>query len=197
MSLASAPSSTWEMLTAVGTLALAFVTAVSTRIAVWLPRIEARHRRREAKATEQRKCDVADMQLKSWVERSESGRVVHVGWPWWYPIKPVLGKLVSVRGAYEATSFGAESENQVRMAFEPDEPRDDMWFLLFYDPEGNRRILLSTFPRDGIFGTFVSQVYPAPYDEDPTFLAMEKCPEIEKGFADDIARSSQDSPANE
>jgi hypothetical protein len=57
-----------------------------------------------------------------------------------------------------------------------------MWFLLFYDPEGNRRILLSTFPRDGIFGTFVSQVYPAPYDEDPTFLAMEKCPEIEKGL---------------
>jgi hypothetical protein len=37
--------------------------------------------------------------------------------------KPVLGKLVSVHGAYEATSFGAESENQVRMAFEPDEPR--------------------------------------------------------------------------
>jgi hypothetical protein len=91
MSLASAPSSTWEMLTAVGTLALAFVTAVSTGIAVWLPRMEARHRRREAEATEQRKCDVADMQLKSWVERSESGRVVHVGWPWWYPIRPVLG----------------------------------------------------------------------------------------------------------
>jgi hypothetical protein len=118
-------------------------------------------------------------------------------WPSWYPIRPVLGKLVSVRGAYEATSFGAESENQVRMAFEPDEPRDDMWFLLFYDPEGYRRILLSTFPRDGIFGTFVSRVYPAPYDEDPTFLAMEKCPEIEKRFADDIARSSQDSPGNE
>jgi len=66
-------------------------------------------------------------------------------------------------------------------------------FMLFYDPESNRRILLSTFPRDGIFGTFVSQVYPAPYGEEPTFLAME----IGKRFADDIARSSQDYPGNE
>jgi hypothetical protein len=72
-----------------------------------------------------------------------------------------------------------------------------MWFLLFYDPEGNRRILLSTFPSDGIFGAITSQVYPAPYDKDPTFLAWEKCPEIEKRFADDIARNSQDSPGNE
>jgi hypothetical protein len=30
--------------------------------------MEAKHMRREAKATEQRKCDVADMQLKSWAE---------------------------------------------------------------------------------------------------------------------------------
>jgi hypothetical protein len=109
----------------------------------------------------------------------------------------VLGKLVSVRGAYEATSFGAESENQVRMALEPDEPRDDIWFLLFYYAEGNRRILLSTFPRDGIFGTFVSQVYSAPNNQHLTFLAMEKCPAIEKRFADDIAPSSQNSPGNE
>ena len=73
-----------------------------------------------------------------------------------------------------------------------------MWFLLFYESESIRRILLSTFPQDGVFGTFVSQVYPAPYDEDPTFLAMGgECPEIAKRFADDIARSSQDSPGNE
>ncbi len=197
MSPVGDPSSTWDMLTAVGTLSLAFVTAVSTGIAVWLPRVQARSQRRRAEATEQRKCNVADIQLKSWVEQSDSGRVVHVGWPSWYPIRPVLGKLVSVRGAYEATSFDAESENQVRMAFEPDEPRDDMWFLLFFDPEGNRRILLSTFPSDGIFGTIVSQVYPAPYDKDPTFLAMDKCPEIAKRFADGISQSNRDSPGNE
>lgn len=194
MSVANDPSSTWDMLTAVGTLALAFVTVLSTGVAVWLPRIEARREMRQAQATEQRKCDVANMQLTGWEEQSDSGRVVHVGWPSWYPIRPVLGKLVSVHGAYEGTSLGAEAENQVRLAFEPDDPQHDMWFLLFYDPEGNRRILLSAFPRNGII---FSQVYPAPYDVDPTFLAMDKCREIEKRFDDDIARSSRDSPGNE
>lgn len=195
MSAAGDPSSTWDMLTAVGTLALAFVAALSTGVAVWLPRVEERRERRRSEAAERRKCDVASMQFWSFDERSDSGRFVHVGWPSWYPIRPVLGKLVSVRGAYEATSFGAEGENRVLTAFEPDEPRDDMWFLLFYDPEGVRRILVSSFPRNG---AIVNRVYPAPYEIDPTSLAMGKiCPEIEKRFADDIARSSRDSTGDE
>jgi hypothetical protein len=53
------------MLTAIGTLALAFVTAISVGIALWLPRIEARWQQKQAKAIEQGKCNVANIQLKS------------------------------------------------------------------------------------------------------------------------------------
>jgi hypothetical protein len=90
MTAASDPSSTWNMLTAIGTLALAFVTVFSTGIAVWLPRTEARRQQNRAEATEQRKCNVADIQLKSWSEQSDSGRIVHVGWPSWYSVRPVV-----------------------------------------------------------------------------------------------------------
>jgi len=181
------------MLTAIGTLALAFVTVFSTGIAVWLPRTEARRQQNRAEATEQRKCNVADIQLKSWSEQSDSGRIVHVGWPSWYSVRPVMGSLVSAHGAYPGTLSREEDECQVRLVFEPDDPQHDMWLLLFYDPEGNRRILLTAFPRDG---HGFSQVYPAPYDEDPTILAIGKCPEIEKHFAE-IALGSRVSSGDE
>jgi hypothetical protein len=193
MSAASDPSSTWNMLTAIGTLALAGVTVISTGIALWLPRREARGQQKQAKAIEQSKCNVADIQLKSWSEQSGNGRIVHVGWPSWYPVRPVMGSLVSAHGAYPGTLSREENECQVRLVFEPDDPQHDMWFLLFYDPEGNRRILLSAFLRNG---HGFSQVYPAPYNQDPTFLAIGKCPEIEKHF-DEIARGRRDLPGNE
>ena len=47
-----------------------------------------------------------------------------------------------------------------------------MWFLLFFDPEGNRRVLLSSFPDE--HGSFLSQVYPAPYEEDLLTLAISR-----------------------
>ena len=78
------------MFTAIGTLALASVTAISVGIALWLPRTEARRQQKQAKAIEQSKCNVANIQLKSWSEQSDSGRVVHVAWPPWYPIRPVM-----------------------------------------------------------------------------------------------------------
>lgn len=93
---------------------------------------------------------------------------------------------MSAHGAYAETLPREEYECQVRLVFEPDDPQHDMWFLLFYDPEGNRRILLSAFLRNG-HGH--SQVYPAPYDKDPTFMAIDKCPEIEKHL-DEIARDT-------
>jgi hypothetical protein len=90
MRAAGDPSSTWDMLTAIGTLSLAFVTAISVGIALWLPQIQARGQQRRANAAEQRKCNVANMQLIGWQEQSNSGRVVHVTWPSWYPIRPVM-----------------------------------------------------------------------------------------------------------
>ena len=177
------------MLTAIGTLALALVTAISTGIALWLPRAEARGQQKKAKETEQLKCNVANIQLKAWSEQSGDGRVVHVAWPGWYPVTPVMGKLVSAHGAHAETAPSEEYPFQVRLAFDPDDPQHDMWFLLFFDPEGNRRILLSAFPRNG---HAFSQVYPAPYDEDPTFLAIAKSQKI-KEHLDAVSCSRRDS----
>lgn len=75
MSLAADPSATWDMLTAIGTLALAAVTAISTGMAVWLPRFEARRQQRRADERDRHKCGVANMQLKEWSEQSDNGRI--------------------------------------------------------------------------------------------------------------------------
>lgn len=89
-----------------------------------------------------------------------------------YPVRPVACGLVKNSGGAGVMDIKLESPNQAILEWDGCEPGFDMWFLLFFDPEGNRRVLLSSFPDE--HGSFLSQVYPAPYEEDPLTLAISR-----------------------
>lgn len=170
---------TWDAWTAIGTLALAAVTAVSTGVAVWLPRRDERRKQKAAEELDLNKCLTANMQMRNWVEPLPNDRwVVHLQAEAGYPIRAVQGGMLGRAAAISGIAVTADMNGNPAFLLDRDGgTRLDQWYVVFFDPEGNRRILISYFPGAAANG---QDVFPAPYERDVTSLAMEKGSELRK-----------------
>ena len=170
--------------TAIGTLALAGMTAVSTGLAVWLPRWDERRKRKAAAELDLNKCLTANMQMRNWVEPLPNDRwVVHLLSDVGYPIRTVQGGMLGRENAVGGIAVANDMhDNPILLLDRADDARLDQWYVVFFDPEGNRRILISYFPGAAAPGR---DVYPSPYERDVISLAMEKGNELRKQWERD------------
>jgi hypothetical protein len=137
--------------TAVGTIALAAATFVSTGFAVWQPRREERRRQKVAAELDQWKCNVASVQMRNWAERQPSDHwVIHLMSDVSYPVRPVVGGMVGHNVTVDGISVTQQPDGQKLLVLDRgDDTRLDMWFVVFFDPEGSRRMLIAFFANGG------------------------------------------------
>jgi hypothetical protein len=170
--------------TAIGTLALAAVTTLSTGWAVWQPRLDERRKRKTAAELDLNKCLTASMQMRNWVEQLPNDRwSVHLLSDAGYPIRSILGGMLGRDVAIGGLAVTSDLHGNPALLLErDDDQRLDQWYVVFFDPEGNRRILVSYLPDAAANG---QDVFPAPYERDVTSLAMEKGIELRKQWEHD------------